>query len=189
MAKALTTKWVEALKPTQTRREIPDPALTGLYLVVQPSGAKSWAVRYRYAGKPKKLTLGKWPIMGVADARAAASEAIEAVERGDDPSAAKKSAKAARIEAQLSERDKIKTLIEQYAKRHLSGLKSGATVRRELERHVVAAWGERDIQDITRRDVIDDGRPEPGDEIGGRIRPGTPPARTAILHRVGVAHE
>ncbi|MDM8167018.1 site-specific integrase [Roseovarius sp.] len=155
MAKALTTKWVEALKPTQTRREIPDPALTGLYLVVQPSGAKSWAVRYRYAGKPKKLTLGKWPIMGVADARAAASEAIEAVERGDDPSAAKKSAKAARIEAQLSERDKIKTLIEQYAKRHLSGLKSGATVRRELERHVVAAWGERDIQDITRRDVID----------------------------------
>ena len=155
MAKALTTKWVEALKPTQTRREIPDPALTGLYLVVQPSGAKSWAVRYRYAGKPKKLTLGKWPIMGVAGARAAASEAIEAVERGDDPSAAKKSAKAARIEAQLSERDKIKTLIEQYAKRHLSGLKSGATVRRELERHVVAAWGERDIQDITRRDVID----------------------------------
>ncbi|MDW3117173.1 MAG: Arm DNA-binding domain-containing protein [Roseovarius pacificus] len=85
MAKALTTKAVEALKPDASRREIPDPALSGLYLVVQPSGAKSWALRYRYAGKPKKLTLGKWPIMGVAAARSAASEAIEAVEHGNDP--------------------------------------------------------------------------------------------------------
>ena len=155
MAKAMTTKAVEAIKPSRNRHEYPDPALAGLYLVVQPSGAKSWALRYRFAGRPKKLTLGKWPIMGVAAARAAASEAIEAVELGDDPSAAKKKAKAARIEAQLSERDKIKTLVEQYAKRHLAALKSGATVKRELDRHVVAAWGDRDIHDIAKRDVID----------------------------------
>ncbi len=155
MAKAFTTKTVEAVKPTATRTEIPDPALTGLYLVVQPSGAKSWALRYRYGGKPKKLTLGKWPIMGVALARAAATEAIEAVELGKDPGAAKKKAKADRVEAQLSERDKIKTLIGQYGKRKLAQLKSGAVVKRELERHVVEEWGDRDIHDITRRDVID----------------------------------
>ena len=148
MAKAMTTKAVEALKPGPNRREIPDPALSGLYLVVQPSGAKSWALRYRYAGKPRKLTLGKWPIMGVADARAAASEAIEALELGNDPGAAKRKAKAARIEAHLTERDKIKTLLEQYTKRHLSTLKSGATVKRELDRHVGAVWGDRDIHDI-----------------------------------------
>jgi integrase len=156
MARAFTTKAVEALKADpQRRQEIPDPALSGLYLVIQPSGAKSWALRYRYAGKPKKLTLGRWPIMGVADARAAASEATEAVEHGKDPSAAKKKTKAARMEAQLTERDKVKTLIGQYAKRHLAGLKSGATVKRELERHVVTVWGERDIHDIAKRDVID----------------------------------
>ncbi len=156
MSRALTTKAVEALKPDPERRqEIPDPALSGLYLVVQPSGAKSWALRFRYAGKPKKLTLGRWPIMGVADARAAASEAIEVVERGTDPSATKKRTKAAKLEAQLSERDKVKTLLDQYAKRHLSGLKSGATVKRELDRHVKTEWGDRDIHDLTRRDVID----------------------------------
>jgi len=127
--------------------------LSGLYLVVQPSGAKSWALRYRYAGKPKKLTLGRWPVMGLANARAAASEAIEAVDHGDDPSAAKKATKAARLETQLSERDKIKTLVEEFGKMHLSKLKSGETVKRELHRHVVAIWGERDIHDITRRDV------------------------------------
>ncbi|WP_306132159.1 tyrosine-type recombinase/integrase [Roseivivax marinus] len=156
MPRALTSKGVEALKPDPDRRqEIPDPALAGLYLVVQPSGAKSWALRYRYAGKPKKLTLGRWPLMGLADARVAATDAIEAVEHGNDPSAAKKRTKAARLEAQLSERDKIKTLIDQYSKRHLAGLKSGATVKRELERHVVREWGERDIHDIAKRDVID----------------------------------
>ena len=155
MAKALTTKAIEAAKPGDNRREIPDPALSGLYLVVQPSGVKSWALRYRFAGKPKKLTLGRWPVMGLADARAAASDAIEAVELGNDPGAAKKATKAARLEAQLSERDKIKTLVGQCGKRHLSTLKSGHHVKRELERHVVAVWGERDIHDISKRDVID----------------------------------
>lgn len=156
MAKALTSKTVETLKPDPAKRlEVPDPALVGLYLVVQPSGAKSWALRYRYANKPKKLTLGRWPIMGLADARAAASEAIEAVEGGADPSAKKMATKAARLEAQLSERDKIKTLIEQFDKRHLSSLRSRDTVKRELDRHVVSEWGERDIHDITKRDVID----------------------------------
>jgi len=147
---------VEAIKPDPNQRlELPDPALSGLYLVVQPSGAKSWALRYRYAGKPKKLTLGRWPVMGLADARAAASNAIEAVDYGNDPSAAKKATKAARLETQLSERDKIKTLVEKFGARHLSTLKSGETVKRELNRHVVAIWGERDIQTITKRDVID----------------------------------
>lgn len=156
MAKAFTTKAVEALKPDPSKRvEVPDPALSGLYLVVQPSGAKSWAVRYRHAGKPKKLTLGRWPLMGVADARAAASEAIDTVEHGKDPSAAKKATKAARLEAQLTERDKVKTLIDQFDRRHLSTLKSGEGVRWFLDRFVLPAWGELDIHEITKRDVID----------------------------------
>jgi integrase len=156
MARALTVKAVEAMKADPAKRqEVPDPALSGLYLVIQPSGTKSWALRYRYGGKPKKLTLGKWPVMGVADARAAASDAIDAVEHGTDPGAAKQRAKADRRDAELSERDKIKTLVALYGKRHLSTLKSGATVQRELDRHVVAEWGDRDIHDIAKRDVID----------------------------------
>jgi hypothetical protein len=58
MAKALTVKAVEAAKPETQRREIPDGLISGLYLIVQPSGGKSWAVRYRSSGRPRKLTLG-----------------------------------------------------------------------------------------------------------------------------------
>jgi integrase len=156
MARTLTAKAVENLRPVSSKRqEIPDAALSGLYLVVQPSGVKSWALRYRFAGRPAKLTLGRWPVMGLAEARAAAAEAIQQVEHGTDPSFLKKASKAARHEAQLSERDKVKTLVDQFDRRHLSTLRTGKQVRQHLDRFVVSAWGERDIQSITRRDVID----------------------------------
>ncbi|MDF2599401.1 MAG: integrase family protein, partial [Methylobacterium brachiatum] len=50
-AKVLTVQSVERHKPRpEARLEIPDAALPGFYLIVQPSGFKSWAVRYRIAG-------------------------------------------------------------------------------------------------------------------------------------------
>jgi integrase len=93
--------------------------------------------------------------MGVADARKAATEALGRIELGEDPAAAKKATKRARIEAELSERDKIKTLVNLYAERHLSRIKTGGEVKRSLEYNVLPAWGERKLQDIRRRDVID----------------------------------
>ncbi|BAQ44264.1 MULTISPECIES: Arm DNA-binding domain-containing protein [Methylobacterium] len=45
---AFTARSVELAKPDPAKRlELPDAALPGFYLVIQPSGAKSWAVRYR----------------------------------------------------------------------------------------------------------------------------------------------
>jgi hypothetical protein len=41
------------------RREIRDDGARGLYLIIQPTGSKSWALRFRRPnGKPAKLTLG-----------------------------------------------------------------------------------------------------------------------------------
>jgi Arm DNA-binding domain len=56
----LTSISVAGYKPRKVRREIPDDRATGLFLIVQPSGAKSWAVRLRRPDKKTaKLTLGK----------------------------------------------------------------------------------------------------------------------------------
>ncbi|SFH21224.1 tyrosine-type recombinase/integrase [Sulfitobacter dubius] len=173
MAKALTTTAIDAAKSGPNRREISDGGQEGLFLIVQPSGSKSWALRYRSAGKPVKLTLGSWPAMSLAKARGAAAEALEAAKSGDDPAAKKRAEKAARLEVDLSERDKVKTLIGQYDKLRLKGLRSRATVRRELDRFVVAAWGERDIHTIAKRDVIDllDGIAESGRAVtANRVR-------------------
>ena len=71
MAKILTAKAIEAMKPDPVQRlEVPDAAMPGLYLVVQPGGARSWAFRHRVGGKPRKLTIGRYPAIGLAEARA-----------------------------------------------------------------------------------------------------------------------
>src|ERR1700750_1194245 len=55
----LTAAAIEKLKAGSERTEIADDLSVGLRLVVQPSGAKSWAMRFRRPnGKPAKLTLG-----------------------------------------------------------------------------------------------------------------------------------
>jgi integrase len=59
MTNGLTAAAVEKYRPSKKRREIPDHGCRGLYLIVQPSGAKSWAMRFRRPdGKPAKMTLG-----------------------------------------------------------------------------------------------------------------------------------
>jgi integrase len=58
----LTVASVQKYAPQANRREIPDAKATGLYLVIQPkpSGAKSWALRFRRPnGRPAKMTLGR----------------------------------------------------------------------------------------------------------------------------------
>jgi integrase len=94
-------------------------------------------------------------MMGLAEARAAATEAFDKIAQGRNPAAEKKAAKAARLEAQLSERDKVKTLVEQFDREHLSTIESGRIVRCQLDRYVAPIWGERDVHSIIRRDVID----------------------------------
>jgi hypothetical protein len=141
---------------------LPDAGCTGLYLVVQPSGAKSWALRYRFGGKPVKATLGRWPIMTLAAARGAAAAALEQVESGIDPAAEKKAAKAEAIEAArleadptIAERDKVKSVIDLFMKRHASRNRRAADVANMFRRDVLPKWGDRNIHDITKRDLID----------------------------------
>ena len=69
---ALTAKQVEHIKPGNKRVEVPAGPPTGLYLVLQATGAKSWALRYRWHGLTRKLTLGSYPEVKLATARAEA---------------------------------------------------------------------------------------------------------------------
>ena len=67
--------------PPAARLETPDGKVAGLYFVQQPSGATSWALRYRAAGVPRKLTLGSFPALDIKAARRAAEEARGAIAR------------------------------------------------------------------------------------------------------------
>jgi integrase len=61
----LTVAAVKNYRPGKARREIRDGGAQGLYLVVQPSGARSWCLRFRRPdGAPAKLTLGTVDLSG-----------------------------------------------------------------------------------------------------------------------------
>jgi integrase len=65
LATKLTAAAVAKLLPAHKRLEVPDAGSTGLRLIIQPSGAKSWALRFRRPdGRTGKLTLGPFDNMG-----------------------------------------------------------------------------------------------------------------------------
>src|SRR5262249_38388764 len=84
----LTSLNVENWKPSAERQEILDR--DGLYFIVQPSGVKSWALRYRPRngrgkGQSVKHTIGSYPATSLKDARSEATRLRAEIERGGDP--------------------------------------------------------------------------------------------------------
>jgi hypothetical protein len=116
MASELTTLAVKNAKPRASRYEIPDGKVSGLFLIVQPSGSKSWALRYVFEKRTYKLTLGSADVLSLADARSRAIKAKLEKSDGTNPVITRKetrdreeAARQARIrqEAEAKVREKI----------------------------------------------------------------------------------
>lgn len=148
----LTAATVEKLKPTDKRQQIADDLCPGLNLIVQPTGKKGWAVRYRVNGTHRRMNLGGYPVLSLADARARTREVLAAASEGRDPA---QEVRAAKIAKPDDDRDKLRVLFDLYDKRHLSTLRSGGEQKRQLARYVLPKLGDRDVKTITRRDVLD----------------------------------
>ena len=67
----------------------------GLSLLIEPNGSKSWRFRYRFAGKPKMISLGVYPMITLADARSRRDDARKLVAEGKNPSEVRKEQKIA----------------------------------------------------------------------------------------------
>jgi integrase len=147
----LTTKAVETMRPGTERREVPDAHMPGLYLVAQPSGAKSWAVRYRHQGVSRKHTLGTYPAIDLKSARALAGKALRAVAEGRDPGREK-------IEARTKQADSVDNLVEEFLERHVrrsNRIRTQEETERLFRLHILPRWRGRLIGTITKRDIIE----------------------------------
>jgi integrase len=147
---------IKSLPAPEKRREYPDDRITGLYLVHQPSGARSWAVRYRVDGAPKKLTLGSYPAVDLTTARKRAREAIGEVAGGVDPAARKMAARQAR-RAEQSINDRVADVVAQYVERYVKRPAAGHAWAREVERllkvEVVPVIGAKRLGELSRTDI------------------------------------
>jgi integrase len=119
---------------------------TGLYLDVQPSGSKLWRLKYRFAGKEKRLALGAWPEVSLAEARRRRAEARQTLAMGIDPGAA------GRRTAPTFE-----TVAREWMARHLAAKAEThrVSVARRLERDVLPFLGDRPVDAITAPEVLE----------------------------------
>lgn len=92
---ALTAIEANKARATDKPQKLADGG--GLYLLIHPNGSKYWRQDYRFAGKRKTLAIGVYPDVSLSDARERRDEARKLLANGADPSAVKKSKKAAGV--------------------------------------------------------------------------------------------
>ena len=92
---ALTAIQAKNAKTTDSPLKLSDGG--GLFLLVQPNGAKYWRLAYRFAGKQKTLALGVYPQVSLADARDKRDEARKLLAVDVDPSESRKEVKSSRL--------------------------------------------------------------------------------------------
>ena len=120
----------------------------GLYLEISPTGGKLWRFKYRFDGKEKRLALGKYPEVSLANARKRREAARELIANGVDPSEDRKAKRAER--AALLENKFEAIAREWFAKNspNWAPTHSDKIIKR-LENDVFPWLGKRPIADIT----------------------------------------
>lgn len=120
----------------------------GLFLLVQPSGGKLWRLKYRIAGKEKKLSLGRYPDVGLKAARERCAEARQLIAAGIDPSEQKRSEK---IEAAVRAATTFKAVGDEYIEKSEREGRATVTVgkARWLLSLLEPALGTRPVDEIT----------------------------------------
>jgi integrase len=150
MAKRLTDIAIRNLKPGTDRYEVRD-AVSPLRVVVQPSGHKSFIVRYRSPlnGKPAKLTLKAG--ISLAAARKEAADALYEVEKRRDPNAAKRQD---RHKRQAAAANTLRAVAEQYLRLECGKLRTAARRLADLERLIFPAIGNQPVAEIRRSEIV-----------------------------------
>jgi hypothetical protein len=156
-AKLLTDRFVANVKPEldaagePRRTEYSDAACPGLRLIVQPTGSRGWALRYRRPdGRTAKKTFPE--TLTLAAARAAASAARLEVERGTDPAPQRLP-----IAAYSSDGgEAIEAAAASFLELHAKKIRPRTREQYEniLRNHILPAWRGRSVISIRRRDAI-----------------------------------
>ena len=157
----LSEKTLRDAEPVEGRSyQIFDTEILGLSARVQCSGARAFSLDYRFAGRQRRMTIGRWPEWSVTAARERAKELRRMIDAGLDPLAARED---------LREAPRVKGMIDRYNRENLPKLAPvNASDQTSMLRKIVEpALGNRLVTDITKSDVaqfldvVAEGRPRP----------------------------
>jgi integrase len=127
----------------QDRLEIWDARIPAFGVRVSSAGTKTFILMYRHRGRPRRLTLGRYPVLSLADARTKATEALLTINEGADPALVEQA-----IDDPTYQFDAVAT---SFVTRHCNVRNKASTAKeteRLLNKHFVSAWKKRDVRDI-----------------------------------------
>ncbi len=120
----------------------------GMYLEVAPNGGKLWRIKYRFGGKEKRISFGKYDDVPLTTARVLRTEARTLLAQGIYPSTQRKADKAAEATKHANSFQAVAT--EWFAKKSPAWAPSHADrLLRRLERDIFPVIGAMPISDIT----------------------------------------
>jgi integrase len=139
----LTANFVDKTPlPTEGEVFYRDRSIRGFALRVNWGGTKSWILEGRVHGRVRRMTLGRHPVMTLAQARQKALEWKSTITTGGDPTA-------------NDERNTtFKTLADRYIEHARLHKKSWSGDARMLELYVPKAWNTRRLSDLTRNEIV-----------------------------------
>jgi integrase len=180
----LTASQVAGLRPRSISYDMSDPAVSGLVLRIGVSGSKTWLFRFKFRRKPIRMSLGAFPNVSLAQARADALEFRELLDRGIDPRKAQRRQRRTgskqpetedhavnhgRVQPEIrgtsketlpapppDDRSSVEFLAYEYVQHFvIPGRDSPDYVVRILRKDVLTAWKGRDARTISAREVVE----------------------------------
>ncbi len=127
----------------------------GLFISVQPSGGKWWRYKYRFAGKEKLLSIGTYPVIGLADARKRHDKARKLLADGIDPGQEKQAAKRQLV---VKHQNTFKAMAVEWHKSriHKWTPRHGEKLLRALELHIFPTpLASRPITEVKSSELLD----------------------------------
>lgn len=146
-AETLTDLSIRNLLPAPNRYEVFDKKTPGFAVRVSPKGVKTFVLLYRFSGRQQRLTLGRFPILSLKEARRLANDALNKAAHGLDPQKAKRLAQA---------RTDLSSIIDSFATIYCAEHNRASTAQetlRLLRSRFVPLWGTRDVTSIAKEDV------------------------------------
>lgn len=147
----LTDTAIRNAKPADKPYKVSDSQ--GLYLLVNPRGSKLWRIKYRMDGVERKLSLGAYPQITLAEARAARDAARRQLAHAIDPNVAKRQA---RIEASIRASNSFAVVAEELIeKKAREGLAEPTLEKmRWFVKLLGTDFGKRPVADITPHELL-----------------------------------
>jgi integrase len=148
----LTDAQVRSLKPA--KKHYKRYGQRGLFLEVRTTGSKYWRLRYKFADKSKLLTLGQYPIVGIADARRKRDAYLEQIRDGIDPAAKRRAQKRSAANSSARSLETVAREWHESLYRHEVVPKQAERTLRRLELYVFPKLGLTPIEEIEPADIL-----------------------------------